>query len=140
VRSLNNPPQRGFRRVGDLQEFIGTLQKIVDDTIASKQGEKLSVQLESMRVPEYQSWFPTTFGSDRGAKLAALYSESAQKEESRLMEYFVVHGELGGRVEAKLASGGPDQQKTKFQQTFDKAVLDSLIQPRVFYEVQYSGK
>jgi len=134
------PPAAGFPASGDLQEFIGTLQKIVDDTIASKQGERLSKQLESMRVPEYQSWFPATFGSDSGAKLAALYSESAQKEESRLMEYFTVHGELGGRVEAKLASGGPDQQKTKFQQTFDKAVRDSLIQPRVFYEVQYSGK
>ena len=56
------------------------------------------------------------------------------------MEYFVARGELGGRVEARLASGGPDQQKTKFQQTFDKAVRDSLIQPRVFYELQYSGK
>jgi hypothetical protein len=116
------------------------LQKIVDETIASKQGEKLSMQLESMRVPEYQTWLLATFGPDNGPKLAALYSESAPEEESRLMEYFVVRGELGGRVEARLASGGPDQQKTKFQQTFDKAVRDSLIQPRVFYEVQYSGK
>jgi hypothetical protein len=43
------------------------LQKIVNDTIASKQGEKLSKQLESMRIPEYQNWFPATFGRESGA-------------------------------------------------------------------------
>ena len=125
---------------GDLQELIGTLQKIVDDTIASKQGEKLSMQLESMRVPEYQTWFPATFGAENGATLAALYSDSSLKEESRLVEYFVAHGEAGGQVETTLTSGGPDQQKTEFQQTLDKAIRQSLKQPRIFYSVQYTGK
>lgn len=86
----------------------------MDETIASKQGDKLSEQLESMRVPEYQTWFPATFGSDNGPKLAARYSESPPER-----------GKPVGGV---------------FQQTFDKAVRDSLIQPRVFYEVQYGGK
>jgi hypothetical protein len=42
----------GPQMSGDPQELVGTLQKIVDDAIASKQGQKLSKQLESMRVPE----------------------------------------------------------------------------------------
>jgi TonB family protein len=130
----------GPKMSGDPQELVGTLQKIVDDAIASKQGQKLSKQLESMRVPEYQTWFPATFGSDNGAKLAALYSESVPKKESLLVDYFVMHGELGGQIEARLTSGGPDQQKTEFQQTFDKAIRQSLKQPRVLYEVQYTGK
>jgi hypothetical protein len=97
-------PPSGSQMNGDLQELITTLQKIVDDSIASKQGEKLSIQLESMRVPGYQTWFPATFGPENGAKLAALYSESFPKQESRLLEYFVAHGERGGRVEARQGS------------------------------------
>ena len=93
-----------------------------------------------MRIPEYESCFPATFGTENGARLAGLYSESSQKEENRLVEHFVVHGELGGRVEAVLTSGGPDPQRTEFRQRFDKALRQSLKQPREFYEVQYTGK
>jgi len=67
--------------VAILKLLVGRLQKIVDETIASKQGEELSMQLESMRVPDYQTWLPATFGSHNGPKLAALYSESAREEE-----------------------------------------------------------
>jgi hypothetical protein len=80
-------PEAGPPTSGDLQELVGTLQKIVDQTIGSQQGEKLSLQLESMRIPEYQSWLPAAFGSDNGPKLAALYSEGAREEERRLMEF-----------------------------------------------------
>jgi hypothetical protein len=99
----------------DLQLFLGALQKTVDETVACKKGQKLSLQLESMRIPEYESWFPATFGAENGARLAGLYSESSRKEENRLVEYFLAHGELGGRVEAVLTSGGPDPQRTEFQ-------------------------
>jgi TonB family protein len=133
-------PPSGSQMNGDLQELIGTLQKIVDESIASKQGEKLSIHLESMRVPGYETWFPATFGPENGAKLAALYSEGFPKQESRLLEYFVAHGERGGRVEARLASGGSDQQKTELQRRFDKAIRQSVTKPTLFYELQYTGK
>jgi hypothetical protein len=81
---------------------FGTLQKIVDDTIAPKQGEKLSTQLESMRVPEYRTCFPATCGADNGTRLASLYAESSQKTESQLVEYFVAHAPPGGQVTASV--------------------------------------
>jgi outer membrane biosynthesis protein TonB len=42
----------------------------VRETVASKEGQKLSLQLESMRIPKYESWFPATFGTENGARLA----------------------------------------------------------------------
>jgi TonB family protein len=125
---------------GDLQELVGTWQKIVDETIVSKRGEKLSMQLESMRVPEYQSWFPAAFSAANGTKLASIYAESLQKTEGQLVEYFVAHAPPGGQVTASVASGGPEPQKTGFLQGFDNAIRNSLTQPAFFYRLEYSWK
>ena len=133
-------PTSATQTDSELQVFLGKLQKTVDETVASKHGEKLAMQLESMRVPEYQSWFPDTFGFENGSKLAIRYSESLQKTETRLVEYFVTQGELGGHVTARLVFGESVQEKTKFGEAFNKAIQQSLTHPAQFYALEYAGK
>src|SRR5260370_38093664 len=106
----------------DLQPLLRALQETVDAAIASKEGEKLATQLEALRIPEYQTWFLTTFGPEDGAKLASIYSQTSEKTESRLVEYFILHAARGGQITASLASGGPEQQKTEFLPQFDTAI------------------
>lgn len=122
----------------DLQPLLHALQEAVDAVLASKEGEKLATQLETLRIPEYQTWFLTMFGPENGAKLASIHSQTSEKMESRLMEYFVLHAGRGGQITASLASGGPGQQKTEFQQQFDNAIRLALKQPALFYRVQYT--
>ena len=124
----------------DLQPLLRTLEETVDAAIASKEGEKLAAQLEALRIPEYETWFPVMFGPENGAKLASIYSQTLEKTESQLIEYFVVHAARGGQITASLASGGPEQQKTEFLQQFDDAIRRALKQPALFYRLQYMTK
>jgi TonB family protein len=121
----------------DLQPLLRALQGAVDAVIATQEGEKLSTELEALRIPEYQKWFLATFGPEEGAKLAAIYSETLQKTENRVMEYFVRDAARGGQITADLASGGSVPQKTEFQQHFDNAIRRVLKQPALFYRVEY---
>jgi TonB family protein len=121
----------------DLQALLRSVQEAVDAVIASKEGEKLSTQLEALRIPQYQAWFLATFGAENGAKLGSIYSETAEKTESRVMEYFVLHAPGGGQITATLASGGSVPQKTEFLQQFDNAIRRALQQPALFYRVEY---
>jgi hypothetical protein len=86
-----------------------SLEKTVDETVASKQGQKLSLQLESMRIPIRKLVF-RQFRKGERSQARRIYSDGFRKEQNRLIEYFLVHGKLGGRVEAVLMSGGPDPQ------------------------------
>jgi TonB family protein len=123
----------------DLQPLLRTLQEAVDAVMASKEGEKLATQLETLRIPENDTWFVDTFGSENGAKLASIYSQTWQRTESRLIEYFVVYAARGGQIAATLASGGLEQQKMEFEQKFDNAIRGALKRPALIYRVEYSS-
>src|SRR5713226_1422209 len=123
----------------DLQPLLRSLQETVDAAIASKEGERLFIEFKALRIPEYQTWFPATFGPDNGAKLASIYSETSEKTESRVIEYFVLHAPRGGQITATLASGGSVPQKTEVLQQFDDAIRRALQQPALFYHVQYTS-
>jgi hypothetical protein len=60
----------------DLQPLLRSLQETVDAVMASKEGERLSVELNALRIPEYETWFLSTFGPENGTKLASIYSET----------------------------------------------------------------
>jgi TonB family protein len=122
----------------DLQPLLRALQEAVDAAIASKEGDKLATQLKALRIPEYQTWFLATFGPEDGAKLASIYSQTSEKTESRLMEYFVLHAARGGQITASLASGGAEPQKTESLQQFDNAIRRALKRLALFYRVQYT--
>jgi len=123
----------------DLQPLLRSLQETVDAVIASKEGERLFVEFRALRIPEYQTWFPATFGPGNGARLASIYSETSEKTESRVIEYFVLHAPRGGQITATLASGGSVPQKTEVLQQFDDAIRRALQQPALFYHVQYKS-
>src|SRR5260370_13987216 len=119
----------------DLQPLLRSIQETVDAVIASKEGERLFIEFKALRIPEYQTWFPATFGPDNGAKLASIYSEMSEKTESRVIEYFVLHAPRGGQITATLASGGSVPQKTEVLQQFDDAIRRALQQPSFFSHV-----
>jgi hypothetical protein len=59
----------------DLQPLLRSLQETVDAVIASKEGERLFVEFRALRIPEYQTWFPATFGPGNGARLASIFRD-----------------------------------------------------------------
>jgi TonB family protein len=121
----------------DLQPLLRSLQETVDAVMASKEGERLSVELNALRIPEYETWFLSTFGPENGTKLASIYSETSEKTEGRVTEYFVRHATRGGQIITTLASGGSVPQRTEFLQQFDNAIRRALKQPALFYRVEY---
>lgn len=124
----------------DLQQLLNRLQMVVDETIASRQGENLAAQLQELRVPDYEKWFLTTFGEEQGKKLASIYAETEGNSASKLVDNLVAHAESGGHFATKLASGGTAPQEGKFSQQIDQAIRQSLKQPKLFYHVSYHWK
>src|SRR5258708_4805911 len=137
VGSASQPVTSDPSNASDLAPFLWTLQQTIDSTTASKTGEKLDAQLQAMRIPDYQTWFSDTFEVDNGNKLSSVYSATQQKNESRLIEYFVAHAPAGGQIAAELVSDSEDQQSAPFLQQVDKAIRQSLKRPTLFYRLKY---
>jgi len=123
-----------------LDGFVATVQKVVDETIASKKGDKIEAQLQAMQIPDFQTWYLATFGPVTGAKLANIYSETLLQTESHLEEQLVSTAEPGGQVTASKASGGSDFSGTPHAQKTDTTIRKSLTQPAIFYYLEYQGK
>jgi TonB family protein len=118
----------------DLQSFLQKLQEAVDATIATKEGERFAAQWEGMRIPDYETWFATTFGPENGPRLAKIYPDEFKKSEDSLLQFFILHAEPGGQV---TASTMPDQKRSEFQEKFEEVIRQSLKTRTQFFRVDY---
>lgn len=121
----------------DLQLFLQKLQEAVDTTITNKNGEKLASLWEATKIPDPETWFTTTFGPENGAKLAARYPDYFKKSEDHQIQYFIVHGEPGGRITAAIVPLESDHKEPEFQRQFEEAIRKSLKTPAQFFRVDY---
>jgi TonB family protein len=123
-----------------LISFLSSLQNAVIDSVSSKKTDELDAELRAMQIPDFEKWFAATFGPENGAKMAAIYSESLTKWQSRLRDTFLTGTEPGGQVTASTAYGGPQPQSVPFAELVDKAIRNSLKRPATFYLVRSAGK
>jgi hypothetical protein len=123
----------------DLKILLQSIQTPADTTIASKEGKDLAAELESLRIADHATWFRTTFGKEIGAKLVALYPAISTRTEGKLVEHFTSHASAGGKIIARVAFSGIEQEKTEYQRQFASALFKSLKQPTVFYLLQYKS-
>lgn len=122
---------------GDLKSVLPSLQKSLEESIATKRGKSLAVEIERLRVPEYKSWFAGLFGATNGALLAPVYAKTYQKEEHRLTDFFTANAQPGGQLVANIVSGSSEPPKTEYQQRFDAAVRNALTRPAIVYDLEY---
>src|SRR5215813_13535092 len=88
-----------------LKETLATLQRSIDTTVTTKNGDGLKTTLRTMRIPNPQSWFTNTFSDTTGITLAALYPEICGLNEDVFTEYFSTNAPVRGRLIAEVASG-----------------------------------
>jgi len=120
-----------------LTDFLNAFQKAIDDTTATKNGDALKRQLQTMRIPSPETWFTDTFSGDTGANLAAMYSETYLKSEDALVQYFLTFARPGGKLVLDVASGGDAQRATPFSQQVDDSVRRSTKHQLVLYRLSY---
>jgi hypothetical protein len=117
-------------------ETTDGLKRLTEEILAAtKSGDKTKVStlVKSLTMPDYEAWFNKTFGSEKGAKLAADYKSKANDFETGVTELFskmVAEGKTEVRVSRFDRAGNSEATGAQNQ------ALAGMKEPAPLYSVR----
>lgn len=116
----------------DLRSLVATALS----TAKQADHAKLDEIARSLMIPDYETWFKSTFGEEQGAKLTAAYKANFERDEKWLPRLFEWLAKQDGELEVENANQLPRNMANSCGQ----ALLDAQKGNAVFYRVDLRRK
>jgi TonB family protein len=121
------------------QDELDDLRSLMTTAISAAQEAdhaKLEEIARSLMIPDYETWFKSTFGEELGARLTAAYTANFERDEKWLPKLFAWLAKQEGELEIKDASQLPRNMANSCGQ----ALLGAKKGNTVFYRVDVRKK
>ena len=108
----------------------GLRQFIQDLLVAIKSGDRgrLATLIKDTELPNYETWFTTTFGEESGKNWADSYGANLVGNEKSLQELLLQMAQQEGEVFTRKLNGAPQTANG-----FERGLVDALRQPVNIY-------